>query len=97
MPPVVGSEKTVTSAGTAETLVASQTLVQSVTMRAKRSNTTNIFLGDSDVDSSQNDGFAPGDLIAIPAGEDGAIDLVGIWIDAATNGEGVDFWYSPFQ
>jgi|6_EtaG_2_1085325.scaffolds.fasta_scaffold170274_2 hypothetical protein len=94
---LVGTEITVDSAGTAQPLATSQTLVKTASARAKRTNTGNIYIGDSDVDDTQNDGFAAGDLIALPAGLDAAYDLAHVWIDADTNDEGIDLWYQPFQ
>jgi len=87
-PTLVSSEKTVTTSGTAVALGTGK--VKSVTVVAKVGNTGNIYVGGSDVATTTNDGLAPGDSLEIPA--DNWLDLADIYIDADTNGEGVDFY-----
>ncbi len=88
-PTIVASEKTVTSAGTAEAL-ASARRVRSVTIVAKTTNTGQVYVGGSDVGSTTNDGLNPGDELEIPA--DNWLDLADVYLDVDTNGEGVDFY-----
>ena len=89
-PTLLASEKTVASTGTAVALVSASQRVKSVTIIAKAANTNNIFVGGSDVDVNTNDGLAAGDTLEIPALN--WLDLADIYIDATTNGEGVDFY-----
>ena len=88
-PTLTSSEKTVTSAGTAEALATSQR-VRSLTLVAKQGNSGRIYVGGSDVDSSTNDGLGPGDSLEVPA--ENWIDLADVYIDADNDGEGVDFY-----
>ena len=88
-PTLSASEKTVSAAGTAEALASAQR-VKAVTVIAKDGNTGRVYVGGSDVSSSTNNGFLPGDAIEIPA--ENWLDLADIFIDVDTNGEGVDFY-----
>ena len=88
-PTVIASEKSVTSAGTAEALASAQR-VRSVTIIAKTTNTGQVYVGGSDVASTTNDGLNPGDELEIPA--DNWLDLADLYLDVDTNGEGVDFY-----
>ena len=89
-PVAISSEKTVAAAGTAEALVAADQRVKSVTIIAKVGNTGNVYVGGEDVDSSTNDGLAPGDSLKQKAAN--WLDLNDIFLDVDTNGEGVDFY-----
>ena len=88
--------KNVTTAGTAERISSTDILVSSVTFRAKKGNSNDIYIGDSsvantypDLDADQTVTFeAP-----IVNGNHTAINLKEIWVDVDTNGEGVDVWY----
>jgi hypothetical protein len=84
---VGNGQKTVASAGTAEVL-ATNTTIKSVTIKALLANTNNVYVGDSSVDSSN--GFE------LDAGESISLDinnLADIYIDVDTNGEGVSYIY----
>ena len=85
--------KTVTSAGTAERLDASDRLVRCVAVRAKPANTGSIYIGDATV-SSSDPGVSPGDRLDVRG--DPYLNLFDIFIDADTNGEGVDVWYLDY-
>jgi hypothetical protein len=91
-----GAVKTVTSAGTAEALVSTRTLVNSITVRALVSNTGNVFFGNSQVDSTQAP-LAAGDILTKTSEEVGGtpigFDLAQVFIDVSVSGEGADFWY----
>jgi len=90
---VGAGQKNVTAAGTAETLVASSTIVDSVTIKAKSANTGDIYVGGSDVDSTHG--------IVLDAGQ--AVnnmvcdDLINVYVDSSVNGEGVEYIYTYDQ
>lgn len=87
----LSGEKTVTTAGTAEALAdTAPTLYKSLVIRAKVSNTGQVYVGGSDVASTTNDGLDPGD--SLPMFSDRGLDLSDIFIDVDTNGEGVDIY-----
>jgi hypothetical protein len=80
-------QKTVTSAGTAEALVGSSAEVkQGVWIKALLGNTNNVYVGDSDVDSSNGYELDAGDVVFLSVR-----DLANVYIDVDTNGEGVSF------
>ena len=95
---LAGSDKTVAAAGTAERLVSASTHAFSITVRAKASNTGDVYVGESDVSNTQP-GIAPGDSVSIVApsigGSQVQFELRELWVDVAIAGEGVDFWYQP--
>ena len=81
--------KTVTTAGTAETLVAStDTLVVGVIIKAFKENTGTVHIGISTVDSSSAKQYEleAGEAISISIN-----DLVKIYVDVSVNGEGVQY------
>jgi hypothetical protein len=84
--------QTVASAGTAESLVATNTYVHGVTIRARSANTGNAFVGDSTVDSATDAPLTPGDVVSVshPRVE---FNLADVFVDVAVSGETVDFWY----
>ena len=92
--PAASGEKTVAAAGSAEALDTSTPfkIYRAITITAKVLNTGQIFVGGSDVSSSVNDGLDAGETVefATYAHE---FRLADIFIDVATNGEGVD-WYA---
>jgi len=90
---IVATTKTVTSAGTAEALTSSSVLASSVIIRAMEDNTGYVYVGDSTVSSSTG---ALEQRTTIAFGGDnnvGTIDLADVYVDADTNGDGVDIWY----
>lgn len=93
---IKSSSKTIAVAGTRERLVSTQTFATMVTIRAKESNTNNIFIGDDTV-SSSSPPLKPGQILTLVApvayGSSVKMDISQIWLDSAVNGEGVDFWY----
>ena len=89
-PTILSSEKTVSTAGTAEALSASSQRVKSLSVIAKVGNTGNVYVGGSNVASATNDGLAAGDELIIPAVN--WLDINDVYIDVDTNGEGVDFY-----
>ena len=88
-PHILSAEAIVTTAGTAVALSASRR-VRSVSIRAKAGNTGQIYVGGSDVDSTVNDGLDASESISFDSV--GWMDLADIYVDADTNGEGVDFY-----
>ena len=90
-----GGSKTVTTAGTAVALVASETLRTMLYVRAKSTNTGDIYLGDSAVDktTSQQIVLDASQEITIEAPAGYCLDINEFYIDADTDGEGVDFLY----
>ena len=90
-PTFITGEKTVTAAGTAEKLATGHRF-KSVVVKDMVGNTGQIYVGGSDVASTTNDGLAPGDALVIPTGAHNYVSGDDVYIDADTNGEGVDFY-----
>jgi len=89
-PSTVGSgNKDVTASGTAESLVSVSTPCQAVDVSAKRTNTGIIYVGGSDVSSSNGRWLYPGDSISLDV-----MDVNAVYLDAATTGEGVTYLYT---
>lgn len=87
-PGSVGSgKKTVTSAGTAEALAGS-TSVLSVTIRALGTNTGQVYVGNSGVDSTNGFQLDSGDTVSLDID-----DLSDVYIDVDTSTEGVTYLY----
>jgi len=86
---LLSGEKTITTAGTQLALNAS-TRVKSVVIIAKSANVGQVYVGDSTVDNTINDGLDAGESLSIEALD--WMDLADIFLDVDTNGEGVDFY-----
>jgi hypothetical protein len=90
-------KKTVTAAGTAEALSATTLKVSRCKIKALKSNTDLIYLGDSSVDSTTGyelnaeDEISFTDLLDNP--DQNCVDLAAVFIDSAVNGEGVAVIY----
>ena len=88
--------KNVTTAGTQVRLSATSIIVSSVTIRAKKGNTNDVYIGDASVSNSYPD-LAANQTVTFEApmvgGSHSGIDLREVWVDADTDGEGVDVWY----
>ena len=84
---IVGGTNDVTTAGTREALGAS-TVIKSVTIRAKATNTGNIYVGGVTVDSTNGIALAANDSVEIDIK-----NLATVYIDSSVNGEGVGFTY----
>jgi len=84
---VGNGQKTVATAGTAESLGASTT-IRSITIKALANNSNNVYIGDSSVSSSNGFVLDAGDTISLDID-----NLADIYIDVDTNGEGVSFIY----
>ncbi len=89
-PVFLAGEKTVTTAGAAEPLVATSQRVKSLVVIAKNGNTNQVYLGGADVASTTNDGLDAAESVTIEAV--GWLDLADIYLDVDTNGEGINFY-----
>lgn len=94
--------KSISAAGTAERLIASSTITAEAVIQAHPDNAGNIFIGGSDVDSSNGYILEPGDSFSIASlrhlhigdvEDDPQIDLTDVWIDSAQNNDGVRVAY----
>lgn len=86
-------KKTVTTAGTRVAL-ATTVRITTIIIKARDGNTGKVFPGDSTVDNADTEqGLNPGERLTMswPYGEFG--NPADIYIDAATSGDGVVFWY----
>lgn len=84
---LTGGEKTVAATGTAEALGASLA-TKSIYIRAKSTNTGNVYVGDSAVDATTSQ------QIILAANDSLTLDISNratVYVDAAVNGEGVDY------
>ena len=84
--------KTVTAAGTAEPLAATSTECISVVVQALVDNTGNVFIGASTIEDGRGIELEPGDSLTFAGVNNRNLyDLVNIYVDAETNGEGVGY------
>lgn len=82
-----GASKTITTAGTAEVLGSSQ-VCRSIYIRAKSTNTGNVYVGTSNVDSTLAlKDLGPGDSVELSV-----LNIDQLYLDVDTNGEGADYW-----
>ncbi|MCK5613879.1 hypothetical protein KAR91_69090 [Candidatus Pacearchaeota archaeon] len=82
-------QKSVTAAGTAERLSSTSIPILSVVVKAKRANTgDNVYVGTTDVSSSEGFILAKGDSVSINID-----DLNKVLIDVDTSGDGVSYLY----
>ena len=89
-PTLVSGDKTVTAAGTAEAVGASQR-VRSITVVAKDNNTGRVYVGGSDVASTVNRGLQAGDVLTHTSAS-GWLDLADVYVDVDVSGEGIDYY-----
>ena len=86
------NRKTVTTAGTAETLVSSSVPAKSVIITAETNNTGVIAVGGSSVvaalSTRRGTPLLAGDSVAFPVD-----DLLYVYLDATVNGDGVTYTY----
>lgn len=86
---------TVAAANTPEALVASQTLVESVIIQAKKgfnsANTSAVFVGFSGTNDSNYLELLPGDSVSLKAPQGKKLDLNLIYIECVTAGDGVTY------
>lgn len=85
---IVAGAKTVTTAGTAEQLVASETACKKIIMTAEDDNTGKIYYGGSSVSSSLGDYLFAAQKIEIEID-----DVSKVYIDSDQDGDGVKFSY----
>lgn len=81
--------KNVTTAGTAEPLGAGDGFYEVITIQAKTANTTAVYVGGSDVDANEGMTLDPTQATANDQVTLRNVTLSGIYVDAATNSEGV--------
>lgn len=83
---IYAGKKTVTTAGTDEVLASSQALISGVTVKALASNSGLVFVGPEGVASTTGFQLSAGEQVFIEVG-----NLATVWLDVATNGEGVTY------
>jgi len=83
---VYSGQNDVAAAGTAEVLGSAQLLLAGVTIKAKSGNVGSIFVGNSGVDNANGFTLAAGELIFVEVS-----NVSAVYIDAATNGDGVSW------
>jgi hypothetical protein len=98
--PLAITAKTVTTPGTAEALVGSETYVRSLTLQAKKAagdNTGNVFIGVSGLDQGVNEmiELEPGQTFTLTAPAGTKINIATLYIDADNAGDGVVGIYIP--
>jgi len=83
------NQKTVTAAGTAELLITTDPVNYILIIKALSTNTGLIYVGNSDVDSTNGFVLSASEetLIVIKEGQ------LNIYIDSSVNGEGVSYLY----
>lgn len=93
---IVASRKLVASAGTAESIVADDTWVKKVSIKALSTNVGIVYVGDSAVDNTNGYELAAGVELALTdllPDDDSNFKLNEVYIDAANNNDGVAFVY----
>jgi len=83
---IVNGQETVDAAGTAQVIGASATLVSGVTVKALAGNTGIVYVGNSAVDSTNGFELSAGEAVFIETD-----DVANIWVDAATNDDGISY------
>jgi len=82
---VYSGQKDVANAGTRTTLRATLAIL-SITIRAKKTNTGNIFVGNIAVDSTNGFILSPNETVTLDID-----DVADVYIDSAVDGEGVSW------
>ena len=90
MPAFNSGTRDIAVAGTGLSLVSENIIVKSITIKARHTNAGNVFLGDSSVDNTYAP-LRPNEILTISRDE--MFDISLIYVDAANNGDDVDFWY----
>lgn len=98
---IIGAQKTVTAAGTREKLATGakeDVRVRSVTIRALRGNTNDVYVGDATVAAGVSYILAAGETVtfevSVEEWKNGAsVNLSKIYLDVAVAGEGVCYVY----
>jgi hypothetical protein len=92
---ITQGNKTVAAAATPERIVASSTLVTSVEIVARKgrgvANTGDVWIGPQSANDAQLRRLTPGDAITLTAPAGKKIDLNLIFVDVATDGDGIIF------
>jgi hypothetical protein len=91
--PIDSSGTNVTTAATAVALSSTSIMVNSVIIKPKSTNGGNMYIGkETSVDNTKAP-LEPGDSLGVTFQSPHAFDLAQVWIDAATSGEGVWYFY----
>ena len=83
---IVNGQETVDAAGTAQVIGASATLVSGVTVKALAGNTGIVYVGNSAVAAANGFELSAGEAVFIETD-----DVANIWVDAATNDDGISY------
>ncbi len=84
---LVHGQETVDANGTAQAITGTATaLKHGAFIKALEGNTGNVYVGDSDVSATNGYELGPGDVVFLPI-----LNLATVYIDAATNDDGVSF------
>ena len=86
--------KTIGTATTAERLVSDDKWCSGYIIRAMEDNTGNAYVGGSTIDNTAPD-LQPGEAISWASRAGERENLMDIWADVDTSGNGVDIWYRP--
>lgn len=93
---IKSGSKAVTTAGTRVRLVAAKLLARNVRVTAKSGNSGIVYLGDVTVAAANGYAMAAGASVLFSdllLDKDAVVDLNNIYLDSATNGDGVSFLY----
>jgi len=83
---IVSGQETVDAAGTAQVIGASATLVSGVTVKALAGNSGIVYVGNSAVDSTNGFELSASEAVFIETD-----DVANVWVDAATNDDGISY------
>jgi len=83
---IVNGQETVDAAGTAQVIGASATLVSGVTVKALAGNSGIVYVGNSAVDSTNGFELSASEAVFIETD-----DVANVWVDAATNDDGISY------
>lgn len=89
---IISGQETVDAAGTAQRVAAVGTVGEAFAIKALSGNAGLVYIGNDgagDVTSANGYELSAGDQILIEATGRGTIDLGDVWLDAATNDDGV--------
>ena len=85
-PAIYHGKKTVTAAGTDETLASTQAILSGVTIKAEASNTGIMYVGTENVSSSDGFELAAGEQLFLEVA-----NLTTVWLDCSVSGDGVTY------
>ena len=89
---IISGSKDVTTAGTRERIKSSDSFCFFATIQAKQTNAGEVYVGGDTVSSSDGGQLLAGDSITFPVvARWYKYNLKDVWVDAATDGDGVVF------